>query len=170
MIFVRIILSLNLEVIKFLPHLYPENFLSPNKNTPLREMWIRANQDAVGSQEENEIVQENIKQGKIDTKQSLPNVLDSMQKHILLALYASDFPLLGTALQQHGRSVLTSKIRIASLDHNFWIHRPFQIDDWLLFRIESPISANGRALVQGSFFTKDGHQVATCVQEGWIKV
>ena len=145
--------------------IYPENFLSPNKNTPLREMWIRANQDIVGSQKEN-----SIEQGKIETNQSHLNMLDSMQKHILLALYASDFPLLGTALQQHGRSVLTSKIRIASLDHNFWIHRPFQIDDWLLFRIESPISANGRALVQGSFFTKDGHQVATCVQEGWIKI
>ena len=103
-------------------------------------MWIRANQDVVTSPKENEIEQEK--------KNNNTFVLDSMQKHILLALYASDFPLLGTALQQHGRSVLTSKIRIASLDHNFWIHRPFQIDDWLLFRIESPISANGRALVQ----------------------
>ena len=43
-------------------------------------------------------------------------VLDSMQKHILMALYASDFPLLGTALQQHGRSVLTSRHTDASLD------------------------------------------------------
>ena len=146
--------------------IYPENFLAPNKNTPLREMWIRTNQDVITSPKENGIEQEKVEQEKNNNT----FVLDSMQKHILLALYASDFPLLGTALQQHGRSVLTSKIRIASLDHNFWIHRPFQIDDWLLFRIESPISANGRALVQGSFFTKDGQQVATCVQEGWIKI
>ena len=132
--------------------IFPHNFLLPNKKIPMREMWIRANKKP--------------KEQAVHPK----NLLDTMQKHILLALYASDFPLLGTALQFHGKSVLTSKIRIASLDHNFWIHQPFCIDDWLLFRIESPISANGRALVQGTFFTQDGTHVATCVQEGWIKI
>ena len=104
-----------------------------------------------------------IEQGKVEQENDNTFVLDSMQKHILLALYASDFPLLGTALQQHGRSSLTSKIRIASLDHNFGFIVLFRL--MIGFSIESPISANGRALVQEAY-TMDGQQVATCVQEG----
>ena len=40
--------SLNHSLLIFVPSIL-RIFLSPNKNTPLREMWIRANQDVLGS-------------------------------------------------------------------------------------------------------------------------
>ena len=92
----------------------------------------------------------------------------ALHRHLLA--YASDFNFLGTAIQPHGVSWLTPGIRMASLDHSMWFHRPFRLDDWLLYSVDSPVAAGGRALVRGQFFTRDGTLVASTTQEGVIRM
>ncbi len=39
---------------------------------------------------------------------------------------------------------MTPKFQVATIDHSIWFHRPFKMDDWLLFAIESPTASNTR--------------------------
>ena len=83
--------------------------------------------------------------------------------------YASDYHFLSTALQPHGLSVQDKSLRLATIDHAMWFHKPFKFDDWLLYEMESPFSGNSRGLVQGKIFNRQGELVASAVQEGLIR-
>jgi len=89
--------------------------------------------------------------------------------HRYLLAYSSDFHFLTASLRPHGVSWLTPGIQMASLDHAMWFHRPFRLDDWLLYDVESPTASGSRGTVRGRFFDRDGHLVATTVQEGLIR-
>jgi acyl-CoA thioesterase-2 len=95
---------------------------------------------------------------------------DSATWHRSLLAYASDFHLIGTAIYPHGVSYLQHNVQMASLDHALWFHRPFRIDDWLLYDCDSPSAQNARGLVRGSVFSRDGRLVASVAQEGLIRV
>lgn len=88
--------------------------------------------------------------------------------HRALLAYASDTHFLVTSLQPHGVSWLTPGIQIASLDHAMWFHRPFRMDDWLLYSIDGPSTSGARGLVRGQFF-QDGRLVASTMQEGLVR-
>jgi acyl-CoA thioesterase-2 len=47
-----------------------------------------------------------------------------------------------------------------------WFHRPFDVNQWLLFSMHSPNASGARCLGQGSIFDRQGNLVATVVQEG----
>lgn len=83
--------------------------------------------------------------------------------------YASDQHFLSTALQAHGLAIQDKSLRLATIDHAMWFHHSFQFDDWLMYEMESPFSGNGRALVQGKIYNKDGLLVASTVQEGLLR-
>lgn len=53
----------------------------------------------------------------------------------------------------------------ASLDHAVWFHRPFRVDEWLLFSAEPLSNYGARGLARGSFHHEDGTLVASFVQE-----
>lgn len=89
--------------------------------------------------------------------------------HELVLAYASDFHLLGTALQPHAVGWLTRDIQVASLDHAMWFHRRFRFDDWLLYDMDSPSAQGARGLSHGRWFTRDGVLVASTMQEGLIR-
>ncbi len=89
--------------------------------------------------------------------------------HELVLAYASDFHLLGTALQPHAVGWLTPSLQIASLDHAMWFHRRFRFDDWMLYDLDSPSAQGGRGLAHGRWFTRDGVLVASTMQEGLIR-
>jgi acyl-CoA thioesterase-2 len=89
--------------------------------------------------------------------------------HQYVLAYASDFNLLGAALQPHGISWLTPGLQVATIDHAMWFHRPFRMDDWLLYAIDSPTASGARGLARGQFFTRDGRLVASTVQEGLMR-
>ncbi|MBV72400.1 MAG: acyl-CoA thioesterase II [Myxococcales bacterium] len=89
--------------------------------------------------------------------------------HRALLAYVSDFNFLTTALRPFGMSWPTQGIRMASLDHSIWFHRPFRCDEWLLHAIDSPTCCGGRALVRGQFFDLDGQLVASTTQEGMVR-
>ncbi len=90
--------------------------------------------------------------------------------HQAMLAYSSDFYLIGTTLRPHGIQFVRDEIQSASLDHAMWFHRPFRIDDWLLYVMDSPTASAGRGLNFGKIFTRAGELVASCAQEGLIRL
>ena len=60
-------------------------------------------------------------------------------------------------------------LQVASLDHALWFHRPFRVDEWMLYAQDSPSASGGRGLTYGHIFTLDGKLVASVAQEGLIR-
>jgi acyl-CoA thioesterase-2 len=114
--------------------------ISPSPAPPIRNVWFRA-------------------RGPL---------ADDQRIHRALLAYASDTHFLVTSLQPHGASWLTPGIQIASLDHAMWFHRPFRMDDWLLYSIDSPSTSSSRGMVRGQFF-QHGRLVASTTQEGLVR-
>jgi acyl-CoA thioesterase II len=102
----------------------------------------------------------------LKTKGRLP---DDPTLHRALLAFASDFAMIDTALIAHGRMMFDPKLQLASLDHALWINRPFRVDDWLLYVLESPSAGQGRGLTRGSFYTQAGVLVASVAQEGLMR-
>ncbi|HEX2091070.1 MAG TPA: acyl-CoA thioesterase II [Longimicrobiaceae bacterium] len=90
--------------------------------------------------------------------------------HQAVLAYASDYGLLGTALLPHGLSFQMPRLQAASLDHTLWLHRPFRVDEWLLYATDSPSASGARGFARGSIFTRDGRLVASVAQEGLLRV
>ena len=65
---------------------------------------------------------------------------------------------------------MTPGLKMATIDHAMWFHRPFRFDDWLLYTMDSPSASGARGLVRGQFYTQDGVLVASTVQEGLIRM
>jgi len=117
------------------------NPLKGSKEEPNRAVWFRANGE-------------------------MP---DDLRIHQYLLGYASDFNFLPTALQPHGVGFLEPGMQVATIDHSMWFHRPFRMDDWLLYVVESTSASGARGFVRGQFYTRDGILVASTVQEGVIR-
>jgi acyl-CoA thioesterase-2 len=94
---------------------------------------------------------------------------DDPALHAYLLAYASDHGFVTTSLLPHGVTWLTPGMQIASLDHVMWFHRPFRVDDWLLYVIDSPTAHGARGLARGRVFTRDGRLVASTAQEGLVR-
>jgi len=124
-------------------HVHPRDELNPPKLPPVQQVWFRL-------------------------RESVGDIPASM--HQTLLAYASDFHLLGTATFPHGISYYTPRVQMASLDHGLWFHRPFRIDEWLLYSLDSPSSQASRGLARGQVFDRQGRLVASSVQEGLIRV
>jgi acyl-CoA thioesterase-2 len=95
---------------------------------------------------------------------------DDADLHRAMLAYCSDFHLIGTTTFPHGISYLQDNVMMASLDHAMWFHRPFRIDEWLLYSCDSPSAQGARGLARGSIYTRDGVLVASTAQEGLIRV
>ncbi|MGS0682394.1 acyl-CoA thioesterase II [Shewanella sp. 125m-7] len=120
----------------------PSDPIAPKASEPARHVWIRAN----------------------------GQVPDNLSVHDYLLAYASDFNFLVTAAQPHGVSFLTPGMRMATIDHAMWFHRPFDLSQWLLYSIDSPNASGGRGFVRGQFFNQQGELVASATQEGLIRM
>ncbi|KAL8688412.1 MAG: hypothetical protein Q9218_005672 [Villophora microphyllina] len=61
---------------------------------------------------------------------------------------------------------------MVSLDHTIYFHRPREIraDEWLLSENETPWSGDGRGLVLQRIWNRKGILVASCVQEGLVRL
>lgn len=136
---------MNIEVHKAWPIEYrqvdPVHVHNPEKKSAKTYMWFKSSGD----------------------------LADDYPLHQELLAYASDHLLLKTALRPHAISPWSEDIRLASLDHTIWFHQPFQIDQWLLYEMESNIAAGGRAFSRGRVFNQGGCLVASTAQEGVIR-
>ena len=120
----------------------PDNLFSAKELPPVKNIWIRA----------------------VD---ALP---DELALHQNILAYVSDFELLATATLPHAISLTQGNILMASIDHALWFHRPFRVDDWLLYSMESPTATGVRGFSRGHFFTADGRLVASVSQEGLVRI
>lgn len=120
----------------------PVDFFQPERREPVKHVWIRA-------------------------AGTMPD--DRVQHQAVLA-YASDYGLLGTALLPHGLSYQQPRLQAATLDHALWFHRPFRVDEWLLYATDSPSASGARGFTRGSLFTRGGTLAASVTQEGLTRV
>jgi len=123
-------------------HVSPYAELNPPKRPPVQQIWFRLSE----------------------------RVGDAPELHRTLLTYASDFYLLGAATLPHGVSFYQPGVRVASLDHALWFHRPFRADEWLLYSIDSPSAQGCRGLSRGMIYDRAGNLVASVAQEGMIRV
>lgn len=101
------------------------------------------------------------------TASALP---DDPHLHRTILTYVSDYSLISVATRPHIDVVPRSRFSIASLDHAMWFQRPFRMDEWLLYAMESPSATAGRGLVQGRIFRADGVLAVVVTQEGVMRV
>lgn len=120
----------------------PVDFFTPERRAPIQQVWLRVTHP-------------------------LP---DEPGLHRALLAYASDFNLLGTSLLPHGITFFQGNLQGASLDHALWFHRPFRIDDWILYHMESPSASGARGFNLGGFYTRDGRRIASSAQEGLLRL
>ena len=119
----------------------PLNYSNPDVRAPYKQNWFRAVAE-------------------------LPN---DLALHHCILTYASDFGLLGTSMLPHGVSFAQKDMQVTSLDHAIWFHRPFKVDEWLLYDMDSPSASNGRGFNRGNIFNQKGQLVASVCQEALIR-
>ena len=117
-------------------------FIHGGGREPLQRLWIRADGE-------------------------LP---DDRLLHACVAAYASDMSLFDTMLAPHDVRWDDPDFMGASLDHCMWFHRPFRIDEWLLYDMDSPNAAGARGLARGFLFARDGTLVVSMAQEGLMRL
>jgi acyl-CoA thioesterase II len=117
------------------------DYLNPQPTDPQQQVWVRA----------------------------LGDLGDDLCRHQTILAYMSDFALLGTALLPHPYTGMSKDLQSASLDHALWFHRPFKADEYLLYWMDSPITAGGRGFSRGAFYTREGVLVASTAQETLLR-
>lgn len=117
------------------------NSYQASKREPTRYIWMRARDVLTGG----------------------------LKVHQAALAYASDYHFLSTSLQPHGIAVTEKNLHLATIDHAMWFHRPVNMDEWLLYAMESPFSGNARGIVKGQIFSQSGELVASTMQEGLMR-
>lgn len=90
--------------------------------------------------------------------------------HSAALAFASDYLLVEPVARRHGIPWATPGLRATSLDHAMWFHRPFRVDEWLLYELDSPTSQGGRGLAHGRFYNRLGELVASVSQESVLRL
>lgn len=119
----------------------PRAMVSPKPSAPVKHLWMRA-------------------RGRVGDDQTL---------HQCLLAYASDMGILDTATKPHGVNWFTGGVQMASLDHAMWFHEPVNMEDWLLYSMDSPSASGARGFNRGEVYTRDGRLIASVAQEGLIR-
>ncbi|GGK00326.1 acyl-CoA thioesterase II [Pseudomonas matsuisoli] len=114
---------------------------APQAAEPVKHVWFRANG-------------------------TLP---DNAALHRYLLAYASDFNLLPTSMLPHGVSFWQKSMQVASLDHAIWFHQEPNLNDWLLYAMDSPWAGGARGFCRGSVYDLKGRLIASVAQEGLIR-
>lgn len=96
-------------------------------------------------------------------------VPDDPVLHSALLAYESDSALLGTSRLPHRGGFVREKLQMASLDHSLWFHEPVNVNEWMLYSLESPSSAAARGYNRGTVHSADGRLIASCIQEGLMR-
>ena len=119
-----------------------EDYLKRDKHSPFQRCWFKLS-------------------GAVDGTRNL---------NTALLAYLSDMTLLDTSLLVHGLSLFSPDVIPASLDHSMWFHRPFHIDEWLLYDIETPDTYGARGLSNGFIYSREGKLIASVAQEGLMRL
>ena len=90
--------------------------------------------------------------------------------HMALLAYQSDEALLSTARLPHRGKYISEQLQGASLDHSIWFHQPINVNDWLMYWLDSPRTASARGYTRGEIYNAEGVLVASCIQEGLMRM
>jgi len=120
----------------------PQSFIEPTVRDAVQDVWMRA---------------------------STPLGDDVVMNQVVIA-YASDMSFLSTSMRPHGMGWQTPGLQSASLDHAIWFHRHSQFNDWHLYHQRSPSASGGRGFNLGQIYRRDGLLVASCAQEGLMRL
>jgi acyl-CoA thioesterase II len=63
-----------------------------------------------------------------------------------------------------------SQLQTASLDHSLWFHRPFNVEDWILFVRRTTTAVGSRGMNHAEFFDRHGNLIASASQEGLMRM
>ena len=94
---------------------------------------------------------------------------DDPMVHTAVLVYSSDLTVLDPVTRPHALSLFATDVRPATIDHALWIHGPIRADEWWLCDADSTWAGDGRGLVRGRVFDRDGRLVAQIAQEGVIE-
>jgi len=83
--------------------------------------------------------------------------------------FLSDYWLCWPTRSPHLESLLDTGTRMHSLDHSMWFHAPPNVDDWLLYEVESPIAGNGFGLGRGTLYDRGGRLIASAAQQALLE-
>ncbi|WP_344736917.1 acyl-CoA thioesterase II [Microbacterium awajiense] len=95
---------------------------------------------------------------------------DDPRLHQAVMAYLSDLTIQEPILRAHGLAWSTPGLKVASLDHAMWWHRPGRVDEWILYVQESPSARGGRGLGQGRIYSREGVLLASVAQEIMVRV
>ena len=95
---------------------------------------------------------------------------DDPHIHRAALAYLSDLTIQESILRAHGVPWAAPGLKVASLDHAMWWHRPGRVDDWMLYVQESPNARGGRGLATGRIYSRDGMLLAGVAQEIMVRV
>jgi acyl-CoA thioesterase-2 len=95
---------------------------------------------------------------------------DDPAVHRAVLAYMSDMTIQESVLRAHGVSWSQPGLKVASLDHAMWWHRPARVDEWLLYVQESPSARAGRGLATGRIYDRAGALIASVAQEIMVRV
>lgn len=94
---------------------------------------------------------------------------DDQNLHRAVAAFVADESISDNVLTPHGLTWTGENLMVVSLDHAMWFHRPFRVDEWLLF-VQRPLVTNAaRGLALGHIYDQQGRMVATCTQEALVR-
>ncbi len=105
----------------------------------------------------------------IRTHGQIAQEVDELALHQAIAAFYSDFTLMTTALRPHGLSYISPSLQCASIDHAMYFHKPFRVDEWMLYDMDATISASSRGLNFGRMW-QNGELVCSTTQEGLIRL
>ena len=111
---------------------------APEKRAPLQHTWFR-----------------------------LPAPVEADQNmHRAMLAFTSDMGILAASMLPHGVNWWTKSMQAASLDHAVWFPEDINMNEWMLYVMESPWAGHARGMTRGTIFTRDGRLVASVSQEG----
>ncbi len=83
--------------------------------------------------------------------------------------YISDYNILNSTLYPNASIANFGNTQMASLDHSMWFFRDFDLDDWMLYKTESPNALGARGFARGNIYSKSGDLIASVAQEGLMR-
>jgi acyl-CoA thioesterase-2 len=83
--------------------------------------------------------------------------------------YISDYNILNATLYPNASKANFGNTQMASLDHSMWFFREFDLDDWMLYKTESPNAFGARGFARGNIYSRTGELIASVAQEGLMR-
>jgi acyl-CoA thioesterase-2 len=83
--------------------------------------------------------------------------------------YISDYTILTSTLYPNASVANLGNTQMASLDHSMWFFREFDLEDWMLYKTESPSAFGARGFARGNIYSKTGELIASVAQEGLMR-